>query len=84
MDAIRNHTLTEKDIIHALKERQADMTNRAFAEILGVHESYLSKVYAGQIPVGAILVRGLARAFPELQEGLALFLLGDLHIGKAS
>jgi hypothetical protein len=39
-------------------------TNRDFAALLGVHESYLSKCYDGQIPVGMKALRGLRRAFP--------------------
>ena len=67
--------LTEEQVVELLRDKQGDTTNRAFAQLLGVHESYLSKVYKGEIPIGAILVRGLANAYPELQIGLALFLL---------
>lgn len=73
---------TEDQILELLKQKQGEMTNRAFAHILVVHESYLSKVYKGEIPIGAILIRGLAKAYPELRWELALFLLGDSHTVK--
>lgn len=84
MEATTTRRLTQQQVVELLREKQGEMTNRAFAQLLGVHESYLSKVYKGEIPIGAILVRGLANAYPELQMGLALFLLGHLEIRKAS
>lgn len=39
-------------------------TNREYADLLGIHESYLSKAYAGLHPVGLKALAGLAQAFP--------------------
>lgn len=46
-------------------------TNREYADVLGVHESSLSKIYAGQTPAGLKPLVGLARAFPEAAPELA-------------
>ena len=40
-------------------------TNRDFAKLLGVHESYLSKAYDRQHPIGVKALEGLRRAFPQ-------------------
>ena len=40
-------------------------TNREFARLLGVHESYLSKGYDRQHPIGVKALEGLRRAFPQ-------------------
>jgi hypothetical protein len=40
-------------------------TNREYAELIGIHESYLSKCYAGIQPVGLKAFAGLARLFPQ-------------------
>lgn len=39
-------------------------TNREYAEIIGVHESYLSRCYDRKQPVNLRAMRGLASAFP--------------------
>lgn len=41
-----------------------ERTNREYANLLGMHESQLSKVYSGASAVGMKLLVGLARAFP--------------------
>jgi hypothetical protein len=71
--------LTQWDVVELLKSLQGDRTNVEFALLLGVHNSYLSKVYAGEIPVGKKLVQGLIRLCPEMRIALALFLAGDLQ-----
>lgn len=40
-------------------------TNRDYADLLGVHESTLSKFYTGKEPVGIKALEGLAHAFPQ-------------------
>ncbi len=40
-------------------------TNREYAALLGIHESYLSKAYDGLHPVGIKALEGLRRAFPQ-------------------
>ena len=71
--------MTEEQVIALLKDIQGEETNCQFAERLGVHNSYLSKVYHGKIPIGRALVEGLARLCPERREELALFLLCGLQ-----
>jgi len=71
--------LTATEIIDLLRQKQGEKTDLAFAEELGIHNSYLSRLYAGQIPVGRKLAHALARRYPELSVGLGLFLLGDLE-----
>lgn len=48
----------------------ATRSNREYAALLGIHESYLSKVYdeKAPIPVGWKALIGLARAFPAAGE----------------
>lgn len=45
-------------------------TNREYADMLGVHESTLSKFYALKEPVGLKALEGLAHAFPQAQPEL--------------
>jgi hypothetical protein len=57
---------------------QFDMTrtNRDYAELLGIHESSLSKIYAGLAPVGLKPLAGLAHAFPQAAPELARMMTG--------
>ncbi len=52
------------DQVSLLRRYQGERTNREYAKLLGVHESYLSKCYSGEQPVGMKALRGLVRAFP--------------------
>ena len=67
--------MTEEQVIVLLKETQGAQTDCAFAQRLGVDNSYLSKVYHGKIPIGRKLIEGLARLRPERRQVLVLFLL---------
>ncbi len=58
------------DRLSLLRKYQGDRTNREYAKLLGVHESYLSKCYSGEQPVGMKALDGLARAFPEAREDI--------------
>ncbi len=58
------------DRVALLRKYQGDRTNREYARLLGVHESYLSKCYSGEQPVGMKALDGLARAFPEVREDI--------------
>lgn len=49
-------------------------TNREYAELLGIHESYLSKCYDYKHPVGLKALEGLARAFPQAASEIAFSL----------
>jgi len=40
-------------------------TNREYADLLGIHESTLSKFYKAHEPVGIKALEGLAHAFPQ-------------------
>jgi hypothetical protein len=71
--------LCEEGIIELLRQIQGDMTNTRFAEQLGVHESYLSKVYHREIPVGKKVLEGLAQLRPEYAAQLGLFLVSGLQ-----
>lgn len=63
--------MTALELLRKYKERATDgsllsepRTSREYAALLGVDESYLSKCFNGQIPVGIKALRGLRRAFP--------------------
>jgi hypothetical protein len=49
----------------ATGEFDLSRTNRDFARLIGVHESYLSKGYDRQHPIGVKALEGLRRAFPQ-------------------
>jgi hypothetical protein len=53
-------------------------TNRAFAALIGVHESYLSRAYAGLQPVGEKALVRLARTFPLAREEVASVMLAQV------
>lgn len=55
----------------------APRTNRDYADLLGIHESYLSKCYSGFVPVGLKALAGLARAFPEAAGEVGNILTGQ-------
>lgn len=54
-------------------------TNREYAALLGVHESYLSRLYNGERPVKLGAVRGFSRAFPHASHELFAALTAPDH-----
>jgi transcriptional regulator with XRE-family HTH domain len=62
----------------ATGERDCPRTNRDFARLIGVDESYLSKAYRGLHPVGVKALEGLRRAFPQEATKIT-----DLFFGNA-
>lgn len=61
--------MNEEQVITLLKEKQGDETKRQFAERLGVHNSYLSKVYHPKIAIARPLVEWVARLCRESSVG---------------
>lgn len=62
----------EGRLLHELdrcRERE-HLSGRALAVRLHVSDSYLSMVFSGSRPVGMTLLRGIARAFPELHPAI--------------
>lgn len=53
-----------------------------YAAILGVHESNLSRFYAGQVQAPWAIVRGLLRFAPEACAEVCHFLSSDLPISN--
>lgn len=53
-------------------------TNRDYANLLGIHESYLSKAYAGLHPIGMKALVGLMRAFPAAVNEMAQAMLAEM------
>ena len=53
------------DKIRLLRELQGNMSQVDFADMLGISQSYLSMIYAGQRGAGSMVAQGLVRSFPE-------------------
>lgn len=81
--------MTALELLQKYKELATDgtelsepRTSREYAALLGVDESYLSKCFKEQIPVGIKALRGLRRAFPTSAPEVVALLLsaheGDL------
>lgn len=66
------------DKLDFLRELQGDMTQTQFADVLGVTQSYLSRIYLGKREAGRDVIANLLRAFPDQKDQIvALFLLSD-------
>lgn len=59
----------ERDLLQALEDcrKREDLSVRSLAKRLNVSDSYLSMVRSGSREVGLPLLKGIARAFPELR-----------------
>ncbi len=64
------------DLIGELKTRQGGMSQTDFADLLGVSDATLSRIYSGERLIGEETGRRIAKAFPELQWIVAGFLMG--------
>jgi len=57
-----------------MRQLQGDESQEQFAERIGVHQTLISKIYAGEVRPGAKVVLGLERAYPgRADEIKALF-----------
>jgi len=63
------------DIIEKLKEKQGEKSQTEFAAELGITQSYLSKIYAGERRITLDMAKRIQVRFPELALDLAAFLL---------
>ena len=66
-------------LVTKLTERQAELnlSNADFARLLGISRPLWTSVKSGQRKVGVQLLRGVARAFPDLNDVLLRFLRDD-------
>jgi predicted transcriptional regulator len=59
------------------KQRELELSDGAFARRLGVSRPLWVAIRSGQRPVGLSLLRGVVRAFPDLEAEVLSFLQGD-------
>lgn len=71
-------------LIESIKHVQGSRTQREFARAIGISESALSMLYAGQRPLGPKIARRLRESHPDLTLVLADALLAKRDDGKAA
>jgi len=68
-----------QNLVKGLRKRQGNQSQQDFADLLGIDQSTLSRLYSGDRRPGRKVVRGILKQFPELiPDEVALFLLENM------
>lgn len=59
--------MNEKRFLNKLRQLQGDMPLEVFARKLGIHPSFLSRLYRGERSPGLRTLQGALRAFPQVK-----------------
>lgn len=71
------------NVIELLKETQGDMTQEAFAALLGIDQSSLSRIYNGERRPGLSVLRGFMASFPEKRAiAVSSFFAGEYDLSQ--